>query len=267
MLIHGSDKERAFDLAVQRSFPYLIFPPIHDSYEGLDYDEFRNKLINNLVALNTYKNSNDDVTFYKQNEEIRNMLESTVFDKTTAAEIESYKYQQMTIDNAIRGFVTRFSEHDIRLSKLEGSLKRVKKLDTDIEKITSDSPIRIGEPPISIASGRTGKNIYPSLNNENIDKRISNVSIVINFLKKYQDSKFTPAEIALATGLKESRVRGASEGIYNRRESIKKSEEYKHFMRYEYSFKGSGINFNREYTGYKYQWVENLTRLDDSLDK
>ena len=130
MLIHGSDKERAFDLAVQRSFPYLIFPPIRDSYEGLDYDEFRNKLINNLVSLSHYKNSNDDVTFYKQNEEIRNMLESAVFDKTTAVEIESYKYQQMTVDRAIRDISTQL--HDLTILRKE--LDKVKRRVLDIEK-------------------------------------------------------------------------------------------------------------------------------------
>jgi hypothetical protein len=127
MLIHGSDKEKVFDLTIQRTFPYLIFPPIGDSFNGLMYNEFRHDLINKLAALHHYKNVNDDTTFFKLNSEINYLLESAIFDSVTTNEIENYKYEQMTFENALRDFSERIKELETRQNKTEKALERLKK--------------------------------------------------------------------------------------------------------------------------------------------
>lgn len=195
MLIHGSDKERAFDLAVQRSFPYLIFPPIHDSYDGLDYDEFRNKLINNLVALYHYKNGNDDVTFYKQNEEIRNMLESSIFDRVTSAEIEGYRYQQMTVDRAIRDMAKTQSEFEHRLKSLEHIKKKAIVCKDPMHDDACITPNNM--PPVTTLSK-------------------TNIDLVYEQLVNNPKNVYSEIELAEVTGLSRTQIKCVFGNIYSK---------------------------------------------------
>jgi hypothetical protein len=235
MLIHGSDKEKAFDLAVQRSFPYLIFPPIHDSYEGLDYDEFRNKLINNLVALYNYKNSNDDVTFYKQNEEIRNMLEYSVFDRTTITEIESYKYQQMTVDNAIREMAKNHTSIEGRLLSIEKKIKRKGKFETPIENL--ELPIENLELP----SAANENNVYK------YDNDLSNKDNVLKYLKYARDPKTLDDLIDLNI----MDAKKIYTVLYELRKQRRNKPENIRIVEYISTWKNGGDKVD-----YTYQWVD-----------
>jgi hypothetical protein len=248
MLIHGSDKERAFDLAVQRSFPYLIFPPIHDSYEGLDYDEFRNKLINNLVALNTYKNSNDDVTFYKQNEEIRNTLESSVFDRTTSAEIESYKYQQMTLDRAIRDIANKITGIEILSKELKNVKNRLFKLENGTQNFINPSNCSVIPNDNGDSKKETDGSIY--------------LSTRIKQLLQSAPYPLSRNEIADKLEVDEERVKSALGGfvVRNKKHLLKtkrsKLVDYKDTIR--------NIEGKRDFKETLYQWVESLPENEEN---
>ena len=210
MLIHGSDREMIFDMAVQQAFPYIIFPPIRDSYEGLNYDEFRNKLIKNLLALYHFKNGNDSPTFYNQEKEILRMLESAVFDKSTTADIENYKRQQNTTSDAIREIINKQTEIEYRLNKLEKlSKKRKGSSKSDVKRSEGDN--------LSLKS--EGDNL-PSKGVAKKDKRKSGESIkdiVRNGLKS-STIPLTRMEICNKTGLNENQV---DSGLYRLKQQIK----------------------------------------------
>lgn len=246
MLIHGSDKEKAFDFTVQRSFPYIIFPPIGDSYNGLAYDEFRNKLINNLVALYHYKNDgNDDITFHKQNEEIRNMLESVVLDKVTSTEIETYNYQQMTVDTAIRNIVRKLSDIDI--------------LNLNVEKL--NNKIRHLESRTGHLNSKPKKVVYGEGNSTEISNLVSNIDpsksytdIVLDYLKT-SGELLSAEDIAKATNLTLDNVKN----VFTRLK-LNKTGYYtdilKH-IKFEPGYYYPIPNSNRSYPRTLYQWDEN----------
>jgi hypothetical protein len=176
MLIHGSDREMIFDMAVQQAFPYIIFPPIRDSYEGLNYDEFRNKLIKNLLALYHFKNGNDSPTFYNQEKEILRMLESAVFDKSTTADIENYKRQQNTTSDAIREIINKQTEIEYRLNKLEKlSKKRKGSSKSDVKRSEGDN-LSLKSEGDNLSLKSEGDNL-PSKGVAKKDKRKSGESI------------------------------------------------------------------------------------------
>lgn len=232
MLIQWSDKERAFDLAIQHSFPYLIFPPIGDTYNGLDYDEFRNMLINNLVALYHYKNGNDDITFYKQNEEINNMLETAVFDKVTSSEIESYKYQQMTIDKAIRELAKKQQGFEERLKHLE-----------HINKQSNEA----------VESKNIEDHIITNNTNRSTSSKKSYIDRVYEILETNPNIVYTEIELADLAGLSQRQVKNAfTNMLYNR--PPRHPDKIPHIVKGTTKYKPNPDI--REYPLNTYKWVE-----------
>lgn len=106
VLAHFYDLDRAFDRVLNRSLPYLIFPP----------KEFRVELGDKIGSLYQYYRETNSTAFSEQRNLIEQIITSAAFDDITERKISNFTQHQQPLDKTL-------SDLDERVAKLEGDRK------------------------------------------------------------------------------------------------------------------------------------------------
>lgn len=209
MLIHKLDMDRAFDLTIKKTHPYLIFSS----------DELKLTLSGMLSSLYQYYSEGNDIKFDQLNKEIEKTIDETHLDSNTDITSFNFKYQQMTLDQAQKEinkriikteeFLEEFEGVKVRLKKLEAVLKNEKivgKLKHEfktesVEKITVNVESEI--PKTCPQVSNTCSDVFDT--SSKCINEPTNVEIVIECIKR-SDVPQSIKEIATVTGLKNKQV-------------------------------------------------------------
>jgi hypothetical protein len=248
VLAHFYDLDRAFDRVLNRSLPYLIFPP----------KEFRVELGDKIGSLYQYFREGNSTAFSEQRAVVELVLTNAVFDDITERRISTFTQIQQPLDKTL-------SDLDERVAKLERSRKPVPKngrktlyngslgdLGADLE----EAPGKQAPPQASFGTRQDPVASGSSDSESGLGTKYSRdqpvISRVIEFLKSHK-GPHTPKEIANEIGASSRGVRGAvqreleSNGING--EYIRTSPILNHFTSV------MGTQITRE--AIAYSWVEN----------
>lgn len=197
MLIHNLDMDRAFDLTIKKTLPFLIFPS----------DNFKLKLSGMLSSLYQYYSERNEIKFEQLNNDIESMIENACLDSNTDITLFNFKYQQMTLDQAQQKLNERTAKINLFVAELEDVKSRISKL----EAISKSDPVNIS-------------NKERDRNNKKSDKTFgpSNVDIVIECIKKSPVPQ-SKAEISAATNLQTNQVNTAIDNIKKYRPHLMKN--------------------------------------------
>lgn len=194
MLTPRYDLDRAFDVTLKRSLPYLIFSS----------QDFRDKLAEQLDTLCQYYQENNDASFPDRNLAINKMLdEAPEMDELTELKIHYLESHQKRIDEL-------FWDINSRLSKLE---KKTDKRSPD----TIDNSVL---PAKEVSTDESGISVQQSLVKETPIKPLKPKEIVLAFLKSSQGS-YSFRDISSKTGLTKEQVSNVLQRVKRAKGPIK----------------------------------------------
>jgi hypothetical protein len=227
MLVHKIDMDRAFDLTIKQTHPYLIF----------SHDDFKLTLSSMLSSLFQYYSESNEIKFEELNGKIEKMLSEVQLDSHNDNRVYDFKHRQMTLDQAHREINKRMIETDKFLAEFESIKTRLKRLENE---------------PKTRRKNRDDKS--QDRDDKSQDTRTSHVQKVIECLKN-SGSQLKIEEIANLTDTTIGSVKFALTGIQSRKSGHHKNT-MEHIKIEKIVYKPRPKSGSYGYA--TYQWIDNL---------